>query len=518
MRGVLPIVVMAVLAAGCGREQAPDREAADAARERADAVAVLERAAELMAGGETNAALDAVTDALADPAYAEGRVPLVRYLVRAQLAAGRTAEAEQTLMHALTAEDGGGGGSLGMIFGYYLSRGDTTQALRWARALQDAALPERYASTVLGMLLHATYAAGAVEDALALVPQAVAAGDDAQVKRILGGTLAEALAADDVAAAAAMLDAAEAEAGERAALGSFVAAWRIRLKAEQGAWEEADRLLRASADKLADRDLRDCFAMVTRQAAADAPEDYVGSLAMFLLTQAEDKPLSRRAAAERWLRERDARGLVKATPDALAKLRELGLPARDVFGYARRWFYKVLGTDDQAAMQNMVAFVDALSAELEDERLRADARSMLMDGAFTLNDFARAATLVDQGIPGRDEAWHEMAANKIRAHLAQKEGPTDEAIERFRAFMDHVKTWDKAQVDPSTGLAHTREMTLGRNARRIAGLYASAGRTNEAAAAMEEAMAYYRATLEELEPGSAEYKLVKQEMDDGVGE
>ena len=515
MRGVVPVVwvAVAVMAAGCGREQAPDTAAESGAEERADAGAVIRRAAELMSGGETNAALDVLTEALSDPDYADERGMLLRSWVRAHLSVGRTAEAEEKLLGALNAEGQDADRSLGLVYGYYQSRGDTTNALRWARALHGAPPPERLTPNVLAMALHAAYRAAPLEDALALVPEAVAVDDAHAVQRILEGTVAEALKTDDHDAAAALLDAAEAEAGDRKGLRSFFAAWRIRLAAYQGDWEAADRLLRASAGVLDDRALRDCFRFVLRQAAdGEAGADYANALAMFVLTNVDDKPLARRTAAGRWLSEKESRGMLNTIPDALAKLRELGFSAQDLFQWTRRWFYKVLGTGDDAAIASMLEFLDTVSVELE-ERQQAAARSMLLDSAFTVDDFARAAKMVDQGIPGRDEAWHKMAANKIRAHLAEKEGRTQEAIERFRGFMDHVRTWDDAQVDPSTGLSHTREMTLGRNARRIARLHASIGKTNEAAAAEEEARGYYEKALAALKPDSEEYALVKQEKD-----
>ena len=105
-----------------------------------------------------------------------------------------------------------------------------------------------------------------------------------------------------------------------------------------------------------------------------------------------------------------------------------------------------------------------------------------------------------------------MARNKLGAHLAIEEGRTDDAVAMFRDFMKHVETWTDATVDPSTGIAHTREMSLGFNAKRIGNIYRDAGRAEEAAKAYAEARDYFDQAMKGTEEGSKEAAYIEKEM------
>ncbi|MFC1453391.1 hypothetical protein ACFLSJ_08625, partial [Verrucomicrobiota bacterium] len=159
------------------------------------------------------------------------------------------------------------------------------------------------------------------------------------------------------------------------------------------------------------------------------------------------------------------------------------------------------------------ALGDELLPLLRDEEDRKRLKSMALDGSFVIEDYERSLATVEAGIPGRDEAWHEMALNKIKAHLALQEGRTDEAVTRFRRFMQDVEaTWEEAEEDPSTGIKHTREMSLGFNARRIGDILSEAGQTDAAREAYREARSYCAKALELLDETSREHAMVRERL------
>lgn len=105
-----------------------------------------------------------------------------------------------------------------------------------------------------------------------------------------------------------------------------------------------------------------------------------------------------------------------------------------------------------------------------------------------------------------------MALNKVKAHQALQENHVEEAITRFRTFMDHVAGREKTEVDPSSGMRYTREMTLGQNAMRIGDLYKKIDKAEDADRAYQEAADHLTRALGEFEDDSQEYALIKTEL------
>ena len=105
--------------------------------------------------------------------------------------------------------------------------------------------------------------------------------------------------------------------------------------------------------------------------------------------------------------------------------------------------------------------------------------------------------------------YQQIAVNKIKAHLALQKGDKPEAIERFRAFMESVKTWPEPEVDLVTGLIYTKEMCLGLNAKRIGDILSSMNDAQGAQAAYQEANGYYAIAQKEVRVNSPESEYIK---------
>jgi len=106
-------------------------------------------------------------------------------------------------------------------------------------------------------------------------------------------------------------------------------------------------------------------------------------------------------------------------------------------------------------------------------------------------------------------ADHANAINKIKAHLALQKGNKPEAIERFRAFMETVKTWPEPEMDPLSSLVNTKEMCLGLNAKRIGDILSSMNDAQGAQAAYQEADGYYAIAQKEVRANSPESEYIK---------
>jgi tetratricopeptide (TPR) repeat protein len=304
----------------------------------------------------------------------------------------------------------------------------------------------------------------------------------------------------------------EENAGENRELRQFVATSRIDLFSRRGQWEDAEAHFKQAADGLDDGALRRAF-MVLEDAARRAQQpDLADRLCVFVLEQQKGKGVSVLAAARRWVANATGRG----TPEACRRLKavvEDHLAPGDSLPLYASSFYKLAEACEREDQEALLALGEALHERLQSEQQKDQMLTLLFDGAFMIGDYDRAMPLLEAGLPHRDEDWHAMARNKLRAHMALDEGNVDEAVERFRVFMDYVSDfWEQPERDPSTGIQHTREMALGFNARRIGDILSKAGKADAADDAYAEARAHYLEAERKLKAGSKELALVKEAL------
>jgi hypothetical protein len=178
-----------------------------------------------------------------------------------------------------------------------------------------------------------------------------------------------------------------------------------------------------------------------------------------------------------------------------------------------RYFYDVI--DEPAIIGAMKPLGSRIAPLAEDDETRNYIRTMMLDASFVLEDYASALNILTAGIAGRDAAWHAMAISKVKAHQALKDDRPRDAVKYFREFMATVATAKEDDTsDPATGVVHSREMILGRNAKRIGDILKGMqpSDTDNAAKAFAEAKGYYeKALAREQDP--AAIALIRQEMD-----
>ena len=176
-----------------------------------------------------------------------------------------------------------------------------------------------------------------------------------------------------------------------------------------------------------------------------------------------------------------------------------------------RYFYEMI--DNQDVMRNLCAVGTRMLSVCKDETQSSMIKVKLLDGAFILNDFDKAIEMLEQGIPGRDEKWHEMSIPKIKAHRAMAQNKPREAVQYFREFMNvWIATGQEEEFDPPTGIAHSRDWILGRNAIRIAQLLESIPDKVEADKARDEAKTYFMGALQKAENDPLALQTLKKEI------
>lgn len=176
-----------------------------------------------------------------------------------------------------------------------------------------------------------------------------------------------------------------------------------------------------------------------------------------------------------------------------------------------RYFYEL--TESKEIMKKIGVLGPKIVALTQNKATQASVTMRMLDSAFLLEDYDRAIEMLEKGIPGRDKAWHDTTLPKVKAHRAMAQNKPVEAIEGLRQFMvawKNAKTVD--EMDPTTGLVYNREWILGRNAIRIAKLYASIPDEGNRKMAMKEATEYFSVARSKLNPGSKEMTALTQEM------
>jgi ABC-type nitrate/sulfonate/bicarbonate transport system substrate-binding protein len=149
----------------------------------------------------------------------------------------------------------------------------------------------------------------------------------------------------------------------------------------------------------------------------------------------------------------------------------------------------------------------------KDESIIQSVKLKMLDGAFVAENYDLAVEMLEKGIPGKDQEWHALTIPKVKAHRALAKNKPLEAIDHFRQFMTEWKNAKKTEeFDPSTGIAYSREWILGRNALRIAKIYATIPDAEKQKETLVEANEYFKVALTKVEKNSEELKALTKEI------
>jgi len=505
------ICISVLLMAGCGRKET---EKASSSRETESDQAVLmelqTRVNELSRRGQINAAIEELSAALENRIYAPHRRRIFPYLLNVMLAAGKVDRALQSYLDAVENDEELARSGFGVIGSYYEKQGKTPDLTDWMKTLTASKLPDDLAERAFNWLFHAKLKKEPLKNVLLLLPAVLDRFDSEGAARVFFVLKTDLLSANNHKAVEQLLARIEELAGDDRRLSNFVAAGRVGLYARDGKWAEAEQLFMSTADSLEESELRSCFTILADHAADSGQSELVDRISKFVLEKHAAKAGAALEAARRWVQvadESDIHEICRRLKIALDSY----VPPRIGFDLYKKRFYNVMenGTDDDR--EKLLDVGRALEEKLDAGIEKYALQSLLFDGSFLMKDYDRALALLEESMPNRDSAWRAMAVNKLKAHRAMDLGQTDEAVRRFRAFMEYVAaTWREPEHDPATDMMHTREMALGFNARRIGDILADAGRSDEAAAAYDEARAYYTEASRRLRPDSREYRAVRE--------
>jgi tetratricopeptide (TPR) repeat protein len=507
----LSLALVALAAAGCGKSKT--EPAAAASEEPVPAVERYSQEAIMMSEtGNVDGAVALLEKGLGEvEAPDQGRLFMLELSLL--LNQGRVEDVQARYLKAVAApaENPLAAQTLGMIEEYLSQQPQGhSNVLAWCDRLEQAGLPEAMRVPVLQNRLSALLALGDYDQALALAEtRGWALSDDlasGMVSRIIQTALADGRH-ETVLSAISLL---EAKGAGRAGMAALAASGRIELAVAKGDFDGARDLLFERAAAFDDGAAAGLLDKIARSALAAGKPDASDALAEKALAVFTDKPASLSRAARWWIvRARDAGDLGMGV-DRLEKLDSLKMPDRQLIDGVSTLSQMVLQPSvPNAAAARLMAFAGRVKARASDEGDLALLAGVQLDAGFRLEDYAGLVKVLEAGVPGHEKDWHDTMINKVKAHLDLKEGRTDDAVAKFRAFMASIEAQeDQNHRDPITDERVTKEMILGYNHRRIGDIYAQAGRTEESAKAYAQAKALYEKALKGFAESDPEYKTV----------
>jgi len=452
--------------------------------------------------------------ALDDEAYSEYKSELFTVFIRFLIYTEQLDEAKTRFLNIIRTEPELARPGFDLIYGHYAMKEDKEAQQAWVRQLLLQPLADSMKRTADEWLLVSLLDIDAENELGGKVAAYIESYSVEQVAPLVRRLYATALQQGNFDQVNVILTAAEAspKADEPEVL-SVTISGRILSQAAQKEWDALEAALPRAVEVLSDITLQTTLANVN--SALRRAEEYgrIERLSEKVLRTVDaEKKGARNIAAREWVNaamELDNPGQV---PERIGELIAMQIAPRQIYAQISRHFYKLL--ENREVVEAMLAQADVVVPLLEEESTRNALNALIVDGCFVTENYDRALELLEEGIGDRDDDWHAKAIVKVKAHKAQKEGNVDEAVRYYRDFMKIMAESEEDSPDPVTNVVHTREMILGRNARRIGDMYQEAGRKEDAAKAFAEARSFYQKTLDNAELNAETRAFAKREMDE----
>lgn len=274
-------------------------------------------------------------------------------------------------------------------------------------------------------------------------------------------------------------------------------------------WDLFQPAINACVAQLPDDQLLKLLRTVFSSLQKIGKPDLVDAVCKQVVNTVSEKQGSVNLAARIWV-ESGVAADKKCLPERLDTLLKAKVSPIQVGNLFDRYFYEMVA--DLDIIRNLCATGERILASCADETTVNNVKVKVLDGAFLVNNFDLAVHMLEQGIPGKDKAWHEMSLPKVKAHRAMAQNKPREAVQYFREFMN---TWitskQEEEFDPTSGIAYSREWILGRNANRIAGILDSIPDKAEADRARAEAKAYFKIAVQKASKDADATRLITEE-------
>ncbi len=274
-------------------------------------------------------------------------------------------------------------------------------------------------------------------------------------------------------------------------------------------WAELKPAYADSLRQLPDGELAQLMRYVFVNLSKAKMNDLLKECAQAGIAGAAGKPKSIDYAAGKWVEVCFADDK-QSLPANILALQKTEVSPNQIGSIFDRYFYEV--ASDKDLVKALCQIGPELITRCSDENIANSLKVKILDGAFIIEDYDLAVSMLEQGIPGKDKAWHDMSLPKVKAHRAQAQQKPRDAVKYYREFMDCWTNSDKEEeFDPTSGIAYSKAWILARNASRIAEILQSIPDEAEAAKARDEARNYFKKAIEKAATDEAALKLVTEE-------
>ncbi|MFA7173763.1 MAG: hypothetical protein WC340_10170 [Kiritimatiellia bacterium] len=290
---------------------------------------------------------------------------------------------------------------------------------------------------------------------------------------------------------------------------NFAAMINLKCMVESQNWEQFTPTYESCVKQMPDKELAKLLRYVYVALNKAKRVDLLKKSALSGIYNATGKPQSTDYAAGIWI-EACLVENSKSLPINLVALKKTTVSPDRIAYLFDHYFYAVAA--DRALIKELCKIGPELIDACSNENIKNSLKVKILDGAFIIEDYDLAVSMLEAGIPGKDKAWHEMSLPKVKAHRAQANKQPREAVKHYREFMECWKNSDKQEeMDPTSGIAYSKEWILARNASRIAEILSTIPDEAEAAKARNEAQTYFKVAMEKAQNDAAALKLVTEE-------
>lgn len=510
-RTVMTMVLVGAVAgllAGCRRDR---QETVTDVPEEALQLLLEASLAEISSLQETQgdaAAAARMREMLSQPGYTDIRGPLAQRLLDTLQASG-DAEGVLTAYLLFCAADAPMA-EAGFQTAIQAAMQDENPQVRGERVdllIATASLPLSLRTAAWQYRIEVYAQAGSIAGVAARVGEIMDSDVASAARTVFATAFSQGMQIADYAGIETLLAAVEARAGGNADLAVLVQLSRGELMLAQDKPEAAWDHYVAQADLISDSELSRRLPAVLKAAKRLELPELSARVVEAAYQRGEAFPLTRDAAASSAVREAADSGRIDVLLAATQMALEQGAKVSRFYHGFSRGFYAMIQkatAEEQKAVDDLLRRLS--QAPAAEEAILGMIASARLDVAFFAQDFKAALSIVDAGVPGFDEKWHEELHDKVSAHIAQQEGRHEDAVALYQKHMERVSAWEQPVINPENGQQMIKEVVLGFNEKRIGDIWSAVpGREGDAAAAYARAHEWYGKALEILEKDSPEH-------------
>ena len=505
----LALTGAAVLHPGC--KPSSEKIAAREALLNQEIDRTLEQVQNLCGEDKYSEALAVLENALANSRFASQKPRFFTEKIQVLLTQNNDAAAREAVLAAWKKDPGCARAVFGNIHTRLHQMNRHADIRDWCKSLlaPSSRLPSDLRTQVLGWQIAAAFSLADPDVAKADIDTLLAELPPEASAAVLNSSLGSLIDAGQYPLAATLIRHVEGQSPAAPSLRHMLAILSLRCAVEARDWSRASEAFGTCIAQLPDEQLskqaRVFFSALQKSNQIALMEQISQKLAF----NAAGKTHSENYAARVWV-ECGVSAKKEVLPERLDALLKADISPVQIGNIFDRYFYEM--AEHATIIRDLCAMGERLLPICPDTNIVNAIKVKILDGAFITENYDLAVSMLEQGIPGKEKAWHDMSIPKVKAHRALAQNQPREAVTFFRAFMDAWLASDQQEEpDPTNGITYGREWILARNAKRIADILDRIPDKAEADKARAEAKAYFKTALEKTADDPEALKLLKEE-------